>query len=418
MISRLTKIQLVFFAIITVLGTAFVGGKYAELDRLVVDRTFPVTAKFEDSGGIFAGAEVTYRGIAVGTVDKLRFTDDGVDVVLAIEKSAPKISDDVEALVANKSAIGEQFVDLQPRTASAPFLRSGSTIERTDTRIPIDTTTLLLNIDGLVSSIDTQSLKTLVDELGQAFEGTGRDLTRIIDTSTEFIDEAEANLDVTRSLIRGSGTVLQTQIDKQGQLSTFAENLALFSDTLVDADPDLRRLLDEGTSSARVVRQVVDENAADLQAIFRDLRASGEPLARNDKTLQALSILYPYTVEGAFSVTAPSKRSGQSDEYDATFGLVITPEPKTCSPQNGDSGYLTRRAPEVLDDERKTPEGEAVLDKNGDPVIMFDTTVDCGSESKVPRNPSKTEISRNRADAPSAPGKDTWQWLLLGPASS
>src|SRR5690606_24039903 len=71
MISRFTKIQLVIFAIITLLGGAFVGGKYAQVDRLVVDRTFPVTATFKDSGGIFAGAQVTYRGIAVGKVGKL-----------------------------------------------------------------------------------------------------------------------------------------------------------------------------------------------------------------------------------------------------------------------------------------------------------------------------------------------------------
>ena len=41
MISRLTKIQLVIFAIVTVLGGAFVGGRYAQIDRLVVDRSFP-----------------------------------------------------------------------------------------------------------------------------------------------------------------------------------------------------------------------------------------------------------------------------------------------------------------------------------------------------------------------------------------
>ncbi len=71
MISRLTKIQLVIFAIVTVLGGAFVGGRYAQVDRLVVDRSFPVTAQFKDSGGIFAGAQVTYRGIPVGKVGKL-----------------------------------------------------------------------------------------------------------------------------------------------------------------------------------------------------------------------------------------------------------------------------------------------------------------------------------------------------------
>ena len=97
MITRLTKIQLIIFAIVTVLGGAFVGGRYANIDRLFVDRSYPVTADFKDSGGIFAGAEVTYRGIAVGKVGRLEFTDSGVRATLDIENDAPKISDDVKA---------------------------------------------------------------------------------------------------------------------------------------------------------------------------------------------------------------------------------------------------------------------------------------------------------------------------------
>ena len=91
MITRRTRIQLMVFAIITVIGGAFVGGRYAQVDRLVVDRSYPVTAQFSDSGGIFAGAEVTYRGIPVGKVGKLQFDDGGVKATLDIENGAPKM---------------------------------------------------------------------------------------------------------------------------------------------------------------------------------------------------------------------------------------------------------------------------------------------------------------------------------------
>ncbi len=404
MITRLTKIQLAIFAVIVVLGAAFVGGRYAQLDRLFVDRTFPVTADFSDSGGIFEGAEVTYRGIAVGTVGELDFTDDGVDVVLDIEKDAPSISADVRAVVANKSAIGEQYVDLQPRSASAPYLQAGTQISRQDTQIPIDTTTLLLNLSNLVSSVETDDLQTVVSELGAAFEGTGADLERILTTSTDFIETAQANLDVTQRLIRNSSGVLQTQLDKRSQLQTFSQNLALLSDTLVDADPDLRRLLDEGTPSAQVVREVIDENAEDLQTIFADLVTATEPLAENSEALQVLSILYPYTLEGTFSVVAPSKRADSPGEYDATFGLVITAPGsyEVCKNPDGkgDPTYRERRPADDLRD------------------IPFDVDVDCTvEEKKPPRTPSRTEFGADRAAAGGQTyGKDSWEWLLLGPA--
>jgi phospholipid/cholesterol/gamma-HCH transport system substrate-binding protein len=391
MISRLTKIQLVIFAIVTVIGGAFVGGRYAQIDRLVIDRTFPVYAQFNDSGGIFTGAQVTYRGTGVGEVGELKFDGDGVRVRLDIEKSAPKVPEDVLAVVANKSAIGEQFVDLQPRGDAAPYLAKGTVIPERDTRIPIDTTTLLVDVNSLVSSVDTGNLQIVVEELGKAFEGTGQDLGTILDTSNEFITAADDNIDVTRELIRSSGGVLQTQIDKQSQLSSFATDLALLSDTLVEADPDLRRLLDKGTGSARTVADVVDENAAGLESVVRDLRSATEPLAENYTALSALSILYPYVLEGGYTVAAPSVQD--KGEYDAHFGLVLTPEPTTC-----EDGYRERREPNDLRDRE------------------FELGLDCQDDSKVARNPSKTEL--NRSATASESGKDSWKWLLLAPATN
>jgi phospholipid/cholesterol/gamma-HCH transport system substrate-binding protein len=405
MISRLTKIQLVIFAIVTVLGGAFVGGRYAQVDRLVVDRSFPVSAQFKDSGGIFAGAQVTYRGIPVGKVDKLDFKDDGVQATLDIENDAPKIPADVLAVVANKSAIGEQFVDLQPRTNSAPYLHKGSAIALRNTRIPIDTTTLLVDFDSLVSSVNTESLRTVVDELGQAFEGTGQDLSTILDTSSEFIKAADENIDVTRALINDSSSVLQTQIDKQGELGTFSKNLALLSDSLVEADPDLRRLFDQGSQSAKTLHAVVDENSADLGNAVRDLVTASKPLSENVLGMQAIFILYPYLLEGSFSVL--DRVPGTSD-YNATFGLVMKDSTPTCSYNQNDgstSGYRERRPEAVIGDR------------------AFDTDTDCKvAGNHIARQSTKTELKRSAAsgasesDAPTPTGKDSWKWLLLGPA--
>ena len=86
MITRRTKIQLVIFALITMIGVSFVGARYARLDRLVFDKSYAVTAHFTESGGIFTGAEVAYRGVTVGQVSDMKLTDQGVDVVLNIEK--------------------------------------------------------------------------------------------------------------------------------------------------------------------------------------------------------------------------------------------------------------------------------------------------------------------------------------------
>ena len=87
MISRTTRIQLFVFALITLLGISYVGAKYAQLDRLFTDETYTVSADLPESGGIYVGAEVTYRGVSVGRVENLRLHDGGVYADLGIRHS-------------------------------------------------------------------------------------------------------------------------------------------------------------------------------------------------------------------------------------------------------------------------------------------------------------------------------------------
>lgn len=389
MILRRTKIQLLVFALVTLIGGTFVGGRYAQLDRLVVDRTYTVASHFSDSGGIFPGAPVTYRGIEVGRVASLTPEPHGVRVDLDIENGAPKIPRDLEARVANKSAIGEQYVDLLPRATSGPYLAEGAVITTENTSIPVSSTELLVDVNSLVKSVDTGNLKTIVSELGQAFQGTGRDLSTILDTTSTFIQTADENIEVTRSLIRNSDTVLQTQIDKQGELGTFSKNLAKLSDTLVDADPDLRRLLDKGGKAARTIDGTIAENAEDLGTITNDLRTANEPLAKNLAGLQTIFVLYPYLLSGTYSVLEPA-----GDDWNAAFGFALTDPTPTCTYANSGkaaSGYQKRRAESSISDRE------------------FVTTTDClVSPNKIARQPSKSSFNRTGAGA-------SWSSLLTDP---
>lgn len=416
MITRRTKIQLMVFALITILGITYVGGRYAQLDRLVVDRTYGVKAEFKDSGGIFTGAQVTYRGVGIGRVSDLELTDNGVTATLAIEKSSQQIPAATRAVVANKSAVGEQYIDLQPKSNSGPYLRNDSKIALADTEIPLDTSTLLIDLNGLVNSVDKQNLKTVVSELGTAFNGTGRDLAKIVDTSNAFIETADENFDVTAELIKNSQSVLQTQIDKEDDIKTFSTNLALLSDTLKASDKDLRTVVDQGPVTAQRLRKVIAANADDLGLLINNLRTTNKIAVKYLDGARALLILYPYVVEGGFTV-ATKDENGQ---YEAHFGLVFKPTEKNCT-----DGYREERGPDEVEE------------------IPFDTKVDCDlpPSKAVPRASKNAKFNRSSVvgvyDAdkkklvptdsqesdftvpdPEVFGKDSWKWLLLGPTAT
>lgn len=432
MITRRTRLQLIVFALITVLGCAYAGARYARLDRLVLDNSYTVVAHFVSSGGIYQGGEVTYRGVKIGQVSDMRLTKGGVDVYLDIDDTYDKIPADTLAVVGNRSAVGEQYVELQPQTDAAPYLHDSSEIAPTDTRTPLPTEKLLADAQDTVSSVDTESLTTTVSELGKAFGGAGEDLQQILDTSTDFIRTADDNFDVTAALIRDGNTVLSGQVASQSALRTFARDLSLFSGTLAGSDPDLRRLIANGAAGAKELQAFLEANRVDLTELLSESVTTGDIIYRHLPGLRQILVLYPYVVEGGFTVVAKSS----SGHYDAHFGLVLTPA-RLC--KQGYEGTV-KRVPQDTSDRpmntdarctepitKSNPRGAQNLDRA--PVVA---SYDTGTDTLTWGDPERSAADRSAAGAGAggtgtvagrqasgqavgqAVGKDTWQWLYLG----
>lgn len=401
MITKATKAQLIAFAILTVVGAAYVGGKYAQVDRLVVSRTYPVVVQLKDSGGIFATADVTYRGYSVGRVKEMAFNADGVQAILAIENDAVKIPDDVIAVVANKSAIGEQYIDLAPQRSGPPYLKANSVIPTDKTRVPIDTTELLTNIDNLVHSVPPQDLNTVVSELGASFAGTGSDLRTLLDNTAAFIDQASENLGVTRQLINNSATVLNTQVASGSYIRAWARDLALLSDTLVASDPDLRKLIGPGATAVSTIDTIFSANSEDLSAIIADLTGPTRDLNANKPGLEIALLLYPYMVQGSFTVLTPHTENG-TIVYNANFGLPGgalgggAVSPPVCTGSN----YRDRR------------QGSDIRDIEVADPDLAGFAPSCADPNLIPRRVDNVEWLPRAGAVPASAADGTLAWLL------
>ena len=429
MITKRTKVQLLVFVLITMIGVSYVGARYARLDRLLFDDSYRVVAHFDESGGIFEGAGVTYRGITVGQVDDMVVTDEGVDVVLRIDDDSEKIPRDTNALVANLSAVGEQYVDLLPNTDSGPYLGEDSEIPEANTETPIATTQLLVDLDKMVNSVNKDSLRTVVSEMGKAFKGTGESLGQIIDTSNSFIATANDNFDVTTALINDSNTVLKTQIDSGSDIRSFARDLALLSDTLVASDADLRRVIDNGSATANQLRTFLEQNGVNLGELINNLVTTGEVTVKHLDGIEQVLVVYPYVVEGGYTVVAKDPKSGL---YNAHFGLILQQEPHVCT-EGYDPSQV--RSPHDRDDrpmdmDARCTEPQAQSNARGSqhapgtpaapragaayrsPVVAaYDA--ESGDVHYTDQNPS--DAVSYTGGAASVFGEDSWKWLLLQP---
>lgn len=340
MITRSVKIQLAAFLLLTVFGVGYVGFRYAGFGDVVGSTTYPVTMQLADSGGIFSGADVTYRGVTVGRVGELTLTPQGVDVVLDVERSAPAIPADVDAAVRNLSAIGEQYVDLQPASDGGPSLEGGSVIPVDRTRIPVPVEELVVGVDDLARSVPLESLQTVVSELGTAFEGTAGPLQKILATTDAFSADAVDALPQTLDLLRDGRTVLTTQNDVAGSFQNFSADLSLLAEQLRTSDPDLRRLLQTAPEASAEITGLLRESGNGLSVLVADLLTVARVAEPRQDALRQLLVTYPAFASVGYTV-APGDGT-------AHLGLAINLfDPYPCT--QGYEGTQRRSGNDISD---------------------------------------------------------------------
>jgi len=450
-ISRQTKLQLLVFGLISVLGLSYTGVRYAGLGKYFQDQGYVVGADFVDSGGIFKGAEVTYRGVPRGKVVSLTLRPDGVRVGLRM-RPGTEVPMDVKAFVGNRSAVGEQYVDLQPQSDSKPFLKEGSVIPRANTAIPIPPTQLLVNLDRFVNSVDVKDVAVVLDELGQAFEGTGDSLQRLVDAGDLLTQRAIESLPETKRLINDGVTVLDTQRDTAGQFRSFNRDLADLSGQLRASDPDFRRLFSNGTQSARETTDLLESNRSALPVLLSNLVTIAQVQSIRLPAIRQILVTYPNVIAGGFTVVP-----GDGTTH---FGLATTNEPPACtkgyeSTQKRDPDDLRLRPGNLRAYcAEKSSSGMNVRGAQNAPRPLGERPFPNNSGSAVPSNGTASVPSLRRSSATATGpadtvmlgdydpqtgnvitqdgrrltigstagasqvfGGDSWKWLLLGPLS-
>src|SRR5271155_2581495 len=124
MLTRFVRIQLAIFTIVGIVGLFVMVVFYVQAPTLLGIGKMTITLELPATGGLYRFSNVTYRGVQIGKVTSVDLTPDGAKATLRLDTS-PKIpADHLEAKVLSISAVGEQYVDLRPRTDSdsGPFL--------------------------------------------------------------------------------------------------------------------------------------------------------------------------------------------------------------------------------------------------------------------------------------------------------
>ena len=254
-------------------------------------RPMHVAVALKETGGLFVGSGVTYRGVRVGSVKDVELAADHVDVDISLNPGS-RIPADTAAVVRSLSPAGEQYLDLQPRRSGAPYLADGAHIAATETSTPTSVADTLMSVDGLMQQVDDKELHTVLHELSVALADP-EDLGRVVSSGSELIQTIDTAWPETLRTLQNGHTVLRTGVDTSDDFRHFAGSARSLAAWLKHYDPTLRRTIDATPAQLKELRRLTDDIVASLPDLLREFADFTDIFARRDPHVRELLIQFP-----------------------------------------------------------------------------------------------------------------------------
>lgn len=348
-LNRKTWIQLAILSVVTVVSCGAMAFNYMRLpETLFGIGQYNVTVDLAQSGGLYENSVVTYRGTDVGQVKSVNVTATGVRAVLAM-RSGVKVPSDVQASVHSRSAIGEQFIELTPKTEEAHGrpLRDGDVIPAGRVDVPVDIGRLLDMTNRALQAIPRENLRTVMDEANRAVGGLGPELSRIVDGSAALAIAGGRTIDPLTALIDQSPPVLNSQVQTSDAIAAWAHRTAAIMAQFQAQDAALRDLLTQGSSGLEEGRAMFDRVAPAVPTLMANLVSLGDIAFVYRHDIEQILVLLPHGIAvmaGSLVPNANTKQDYTGFYLDFNLNMNLPPP---CT-----TGFLPptqRRSPASVD---------------------------------------------------------------------
>lgn len=323
--------------LIALLVVALLGVYYIAFDAVgvhVVSKPYTVNVMLPTAGGIYTDASVTYRGVQVGKVAAIDLQPGAVKVQLALDNGT-KIPANVNASVKELTAAAEQYMDLVPPGPAGPattptgvndYLASGSVIPEDRTSVPTTVGTLLNSLNSLVNSVHGSDLNTVSTALAQGLNEAGPALRSIIDNGQMLVEALNAEAQPTVAIIQRGNEVLSTLAATGNDFIRFSAGLDQISAQLVRSNSDLMKLLQNGSSGAASLNNLLVGTKAPTVGVINGLSETVGLANARQGAVQAFFQVLPVVANNA-ALTV----SGGNPRFQVQFNTKNTVCPYTST---------------------------------------------------------------------------------------
>lgn len=235
--TRFIRIQLALFAVLTVIALVVLALVYLRLPTWAGVGMYQLNANLPNSGGLYATANVTYRGTKIGKVTSVEPTEQGAHVTMNIENQY-RVPIDSSANVHSVSAVGEQFIDLVSKDGAKEYFRAGDTIQIGT--VPAEVGPSLDAAQRGLAALPKEKIATLLDETATAVGGLGPSLQHLVDSTQAIAGDFKDNIGSINDIIENSGPIIDSQVNSGDAISRWAKNLNTLAAQSAQNDDALR----------------------------------------------------------------------------------------------------------------------------------------------------------------------------------
>ncbi|WP_431908780.1 MlaD family protein [Nonomuraea jabiensis] len=253
---------------------------------------YSMSGVFVDSGGLRTGNDVRVAGVRVGKVTEVRADYAQGDVVVTWKvDDGVRLGRGTRADIALSNLLGGRYVKLTG-PVTAPYLDQLPEAQRripvTRTGVPTLINDAIKDATRLVQRLDTDAVDDLLTELDKVDLGRRGRITRLLRNIGDLSDTISKSEPQLQRLMDNGTRIMNVLEKKDRQLARLIDAIGVMLAELRRRREELRTLLGDGSDLVRSTTKLINEHEKTLVQVLDDNAAITTRLSGSNKQFNSL----------------------------------------------------------------------------------------------------------------------------------
>ncbi|MDX3105566.1 MlaD family protein [Nonomuraea angiospora] len=271
---------------------AILAGTFLVGNLGLLEGGYSMSGVFVDSGGLRTGNDVRVAGVRVGKVTEVRadYAQGNVVVTWKVDDGV-RLGRGTRADIALSNLLGGRYVKLTGPVA-APYLdqlpEGQRRIPVTRTGVPTLINDAIKDATRLVERLDTDAVDDLLTELDKVDLGKRGRITRLLRNIGDLSDTISKSEPQLQRLIDNGTRIMNILEKKDRQLARLIDAIGVMLAELRRRRAELRTLLGDGSDLVRSTTKLINEHERTLVRVLDDNAAITTRLSGSNKQFNSL----------------------------------------------------------------------------------------------------------------------------------